>query len=71
MDEMSEAVVAIISDNHLIYRHELLTSPELFKGNIYTFHNIPDFDTLVTFVLIIQAITLEMDHAFQLLIFIS
>jgi hypothetical protein len=70
MDELFEADVAIIFDSHL-YRHELFESPEMLKGNIYHFHDSPDFETLVMSVFIIQGIISEMDHAFWLLIFIS
>jgi hypothetical protein len=37
--EMFEAAVVIIFDSHLIYRHERLESPEMFRGNIYHFRD--------------------------------
>lgn len=70
MGEMFEAVMAIIFDNHLIYRYELLKSPELFKAT-FIISMSPDFEILVMFVFIIHVIILEMDRTFQLLIFIS
>lgn len=64
MDELYEAVVAITFDYHLIYRQVLPSSPKLLEGNIYHFHETPDFETSVMLVFIRQAVILETDNAF-------